>query len=301
MADPRQYLDPRTLAKISALDLRARSVIEGLISGMHRSPYRGFSVEFAEHREYVPGDDIKYIDWKVFGRSDRYYVKQYEEETNLHLVLVLDTSESMAYKSPRAEMSKYEYSVTIAASLAYLALRQADSVGLALFHDRLHKLNRPSNSPGHWRTLIDDMHQQVGTAKTRIAPVLHDLAERLHHRCLILLISDLFGDPHDTLSGLKHLHYRRHEVVVFNVMDPDELEFPFDNPTLFEGMEAAGELLTEPRALRRRYLEEVAKFTETLKKGCQGMHVDYTRVSTAEPLDVALSTYLATRSASIAR
>lgn len=299
--DPRKYLDPAVLAKVAGLDLRARLVIEGLISGMHKSPYHGFSVEFAEHREYVPGDDLKYLDWKVFGRSDRFYIKQYEEETNLQLMLAVDGSESMGYQSSAAAMSKYEYGLCVSAALAYMALQQRDAVGLAMFDERLQKFLKPSNYAGHWKTLLGEMSGELGRKKTRVGHVLHDLAERLHHRSLIVLVSDLFADPQDTLAGLKHLHYKRHEVIVFNIMDPFELDFPFQDPTLFEGLEAQGELLAEPRALRRRYLEEVQGFTSVLQRGCRNLRMDYEQMNTSTPLDSALSGFLAIRSASIKR
>lgn len=300
-ADPRQYLNPVTLARITQLDLRARLVIEGLISGMHRSPYHGFSVEFAEHREYAAGDDIKYLDWKVYGRSDRYYIKQYEEETNLQLVLLVDTSESMGYRSAAAAMSKYEYAVTIAASLGYLALKQSDSVGLGLFSDKLYRFLRPSNQPAFWRTLVQEMHAEVGPKKTDCGQVFHELAERLTHRSLVVVLSDLFGDPKRTISGMKHLHYKRHELMVLHVLDPYELEFPFESPTLFKGLEQMGQLLTEPRALRRRYLEEVEKFTQEMKRGCRTMRADFKQFSTSDSLDAVLSTFLANRNATIKR
>ncbi len=296
--DYRQYLDPATLAKIGALDLRARMVVEGFISGMHRSPYKGFSIEFAEHREYVQGDDIRHIDWKVFGRSDKYYLKQYEEETNLQLMLVVDTSESMNYRGAAA-MSKYDYALSAAAALSYLTLQQQDAVGLALFDQTLYSYMKPSNFPTHWKQLIHEMAGKVGPRKTGIQPVLDDLAERMGRRGLVAIFSDLFDHPDAILAGLRHLRYRRNEVIVFQVLDPHELEFPFKQTTLFEGLEDYPEVLTEPRALRERYLEEVKKFTDQVKKGCRDMGVDYQLLNTGDRLDVTLSTFLAARSAAI--
>jgi len=295
--DYRKYLDPRTLAKIGALDLRARMVVEGFITGMHRSPYKGFSVEFAEHREYVQGDDTRHIDWKVFGRTDKYHLKQYEEETNLQLMLVVDTSESMKYSS--MPMSKYEYGISAAAALAYLTLQQQDAVGLALFDADLHHYFKPSNYPTHWKQLIHEMDGKTGPKKTSIRKVLDDLAERMGRRGLVAIFSDLFDDPDQILAGLKHLRYRRHEVIVFQVLDPQERTFPFKQTTLFEGLEQFGEILTEPRALRTRYLEEVDRFITKMKRGCRDMGVDYHLLDSGDRLDVTLSSFLAARSAAI--
>jgi len=297
--DYTKYLDPKTLAKIASLDLRARLVVEGFVSGKHRSPYHGFSVEFAEHRQYVQGDDLRHLDWKVFGRTDKLYIKQYEEETNLCLNLLVDTSESMNYRSDAGHMSKYEYGVTVAASLAYLALQQADSVGLALFDEQVGRYMSPSNNPGHWKTLVQALGEAVGPRKTSIRGVFNDLAERLSRRSLMVLISDCFDDVEEILRGLQYLRYKRHEIIVFQILDHAEREFPFQAPTLFEGLEQAGELLTEPRALRRRYLQELEAFTTRLRRGCRDMHMDYELFDTASPLDVVLSAYLANRAARI--
>ena len=298
ITDYRKYLDPKTLAKIGALDLRARMVVEGFISGMHRSPYKGFSIEFAEHREYVQGDDIRHIDWKVFGRTDKYYLKQYEEETNLQLVLMVDTSESMAYAS--TAMSKYQYAVSSAAALSYLALQQQDAVGLALFDVDLHHYMKPSNYPTHWKQLIHEMAPAcTGPKKTSMKLVLDDLAERIGRRGLVAIFSDLFDDADEILAGLRHLRYRRHEVIVFQVLDPQERNFPFTQTTMFEGLEQFGEILTEPRSLRTRYLEEVERFTGKIRRGCRDMGVDYHLLDTSDRLDVTLSSFLAARSAAI--
>ncbi len=297
--DYRRYLDPKTLAKISSLDLRARLVVEGYISGMHRSPYHGFSVEFAEHRQYVQGDDIRHIDWKVFGRTNKYYIKQYEEETNLACVLAVDCSESMTYHSTKAPMSKHDYAICIAASLACLALKQRDSVGLALFDDQLGQFVRPSNHPSQWKTIIHELEGSTGPTKTSVRRVLEDLADRLKRRTLVILISDFFDDPSNLKDGLKRLRYGKNEMILCHVMDPAELNFPFTGPTMFRGMEKTGKLLSEPSTLRQNYLEEVKTFLADLRKMCRELHLDYELYNTEDPLDVALSTYLASRSAGI--
>jgi uncharacterized protein (DUF58 family) len=300
--DYRKYLDPRTLARISSLDLRARLIVEGLMTGMHRSPYQGASVEFAQLRPYVAGDDIRHVDWKVLGKTDRIYLKQYIEETNLHLICVVDASESMGYGtvgSGNETWTKYDHATAIAASLAHMAITQQDSVGLAVFDNQLRKYLKPSNAPAQWKTITHELTIVPRVAKTGTGHVLDQLAEKLTHRSLIVLLSDFFDDVEGLKKGLRHLRYKKHEMMVFQVLDPMEIEFPFEDVTLFKGMEELGELLTEPRALRAGYLEQLNSFTDELKKICRGMHVDFTRMNSGESLDVSLSSFLATRSASI--
>lgn len=309
----RQYLDPRTLAKIAALDIRARLIVEGFITGMHRSPYKGFSVEFAQHRPYATGDDIKYIDWKVFGRTDRHYIKQYEEETNLHIMLVVDASESMGYAGQQAKgwkpegrtpdqssghgWRKFDHAVSIAASLAYVALHQQDSAGLAVFDEKIRHFLRPSNNPKQWKTIIDELTSVPKNQKTRTGAILNEIAEQMRHRSLIVLISDMFDDPANIIKGIQHLRYCRHDIILLQVLDHDELTFPFDQTTLFKGMEEMGELIVEPRALREAYLEELKNHTEKIRQACHQMHIDYLQIDTSLPLDVTLPGFLATRAA----
>ncbi len=293
MNDAKQYLDPRVLAKLENLDLRARLIVEGFISGLHKSPFHGFSVEYAQHREDPPGDDLRRIDWKVFARSDRYYIKEYEEETNLVVYVLLDISESMRYAS--GEVSKLDYGCCIAASLIYLMLEQRDSVGLVLFDDHVRKTIRDSSSPAHRIELIHALEDITPDGKTDLGEVLHQMAGRVRRRGMIILISDLFGDADRLLAGLQHLRHQRHEAIVFHVLDEHELTFPFDQLTLFKGMEGTPQLFTEPRALRQAYLTELDAFCDRIRAECTDSHIDYQRLSTAEPLDVALSTYLARR------
>ena len=302
--DYRKYLDPRTLAKIQALDIRARLIVEGFITGMHRSPYKGFSVEFAQHRQYVQGDDIRYIDWKVFGRTDRHYIKQYEEETNLQVMLVVDASESMTYAGtqtkgwqPEKGWRKFDHATSIAASLAYVALHQQDSAGLAVFDQKVRHFIKPSNNPKQWRIIVDELTTAPKNQKTRTGAILDEIAEQMHHRSLIVLISDLFDDPAAIVKGIQHLRYKRHDLIVLQVMDHDELEFPFDTTTLFKGLEEMGELVVEPRALREAYIEEMKKHSEIIREACHKLHVDFVQVDTSLPLDVTLPGFLATRAA----
>jgi uncharacterized protein (DUF58 family) len=290
-----KYLDPQMLASLHGLELRARRIVEGYVAGMHRSPYHGFSVEFAEHREYVPGDDLRYVDWKVFAKTDKIYLKQYEEETNIVCYLLLDTSESMRYKSDQAALSKLEYAQCIAASLAYLILHQQDSVGLVTFDQEIRTLLRPSGNASHLKQMIHVMDEARAERKTATGPIFHDLAERLKKRGIVVILSDLFDDVSAMMAGLKHFRHRRHEVVVFHVLDPAEIEFPFQQATLFKGLEQLPEVLSDPRALRRAYLTEFGAFTRQVQQGCRAQRADYVQMRTDQTLDVALSAYLSAR------
>jgi uncharacterized protein (DUF58 family) len=291
--DPQRYLDPLTLAKVRGLELQARLLVEGYLSGMHRSPYHGFSVEFAQHREYVPGDDIKHVDWKVYGRTDRFYLKQYEEETNLVCWLVLDVSESMKYQSD--SVSKYDYACMTAAALTYLILRQQDSIGVATFDNQVRNWLKPSSQPSHLKEVVQILNQGTTAQKTSLGPIFHELAERINRRSIVMILSDLFDDVSGLLAGLRHLRYQRHEVVVFHVLDAFELEFPFQEATLFRGLEQFPELLTDPRALRKSYLEQVRQYLTELQRGCREQNIDYVQLRTDTSLGVALSSYLAHR------
>jgi uncharacterized protein (DUF58 family) len=301
MDDPQRYLDPLTLAKVRSLELQARLIVEGYLSGMHKSPYHGFSVEFAQHREYVPGDDLKHLDWKVYARTGRFYLKQYEEETNLACWLLVDASESMQYGSGpqdsngRPLVSKYDYACMSAAALAYLILQQQDSVGLVTFDNQVRTLMRPSSQPSHLKQLVNVLNRGPARERTSLAPIFHDLAERVTRRGILMLFSDLFDEVPDILTGLQHLRHKRHEVVVFHVMDRAELEFPFQEATLFRGLEQFPELLTDPRSLRDGYLEQVQTFVNDLRHGCRMNNIDYVPLRTDGSLGVALSSYLAHR------
>lgn len=299
MDDYQKYLNPLTLASLQGLDLQARVVVEGYVSGLHKSPYQGFSVEFAEHREYVPGDDVKHMDWKVWSKTDKFYLKQYEEETNLLTYLLLDTSESMAYGA-EGNVTKLQYAQFVAASLAYLVLQQQDSVGLATFDEQVVRYLRPSGQTSHMKELFHIMENSPARRQSDIGTTLHDLADRFKKRGVVVIISDFFDDVPRIVAGLRHLRHRRHEVIVFHVMDPDELDFPFRDPTLFLGMENLPEILTEPTALRNAYKAEVDAFIDELRRGCQTINIDYVPLRTDRPLDVALTSYLASRSARIA-
>ncbi len=301
-SDYRRFLDPRTLAKVGALELRARLIVEGLMAGMHRSPYQGISVEFAQHRPYAAGDDIRHVDWKVFGRTEKVYLKQYLQETNLDLVCIVDASESMGFGSIEntgSKWTKYDHATAIAASLAYMAIQQQDSVGLAIFDQALARYFKPSNSPAQWKLVVNELQQMPRWNKTSTGKILDQIADKLTHRSLIVILSDFFDDLGAIKKALRHLRYKKHEIMVFQLLDPQEIEFPFEEVTMFKGLEEMGDLLTEPRSLRQGYLDELASFTEELKKICRGMNVDFHRYNTADALDVTLSQFLATRAASM--
>ena len=255
-------LDPHTLAGSRAWSCAPGESSKVTSPACTAAPTSGFSNEFAEHREYAPGDDLRYVDWKVFGKTDRFYLKQFEEETNLICYLLLDTSESMQYQGPGAPLSKLAYAQCAAAALAYLVLHQRDAVGLVTFDQEIRQLIRPSSSPTQLKQLLHVMEQTTAARKTRTGPIFHDLAERLARRGIVVILSDLFDDVDSMLAGLKHFRHRRHDVIVLHVLDPAEIDFPFQHVTMFKGLEALGEVVTEPRSLRAAYQHEVSVVSE---------------------------------------
>ena len=292
-------IDPQTLAKIRGLRLRARHIVEGYVAGLHRSPYRGFSIEFAEHREYASGDDLRYVDWKVFGRTDKVYLKQYEDETNLLCYLVLDVSESMTYKSSGAALSKLEYAQALAAALGWLVLQQQDAVGLATFDSQLRAMIRPAGNPSHLEQLLAAMEAATPGKKTAAGPIFHELATRLTKRGIVVILSDFFDDVSALAAGLKHFRHRRHDVVLLQVLDPAEMDFPFQSPTEFKGLEDIPEVQADPLVIRRAYRRELESFRQSLQQACRSERIDYFLVRTDEPLDVTLMNVLASRQRSL--
>lgn len=293
----RKYLDPVALSRLAGAELVARLVVEGFISGMHKSPYQGFSVEFAEHRQYMPGDEIRYIDWKVYGKSDRYYIKKFEEETNLKSYILLDTSGSMAFKDnePSEGITKLEYGCYLAASLAYLMLKQRDSVGMVVFDDQLKKYIPPRQGPTHLHALMSELDNVSPGGDTNISATFHELAQRIVRRGLIIIISDLLDDPESVLRSLKHFRHKKHEVIVFHVLDPSETTFPFDGPVLFRDLETQEQLSVEAELLRDEYLQQMNQLLNTYKNGCNANSIDYVQMDTSIPFDYALSLYLSRR------
>jgi uncharacterized protein (DUF58 family) len=296
-ATPHTYLDSKTLDRIKRLDVRARLVVEGFITGQHRSPYHGFAVEFATHREYAPGDDIRHIDWKVWSKTDRLYIKEYEEETNLKCTILLDCSKSMRYGMQGADdgWSKFDYAATGAASLAYLLQQQQDAVGLVTFNTKVVRNLPASSHPNHLKLMLHELQETQVDDKTDVAQVFPELARQTRRRGMIVLFSDLFLDIPTLAESLKQFRLRRNEVIVFHVMHDDELTFPFQDNTLFKGLEMPVQLHTEPRALRRSYLEAVERFLAEVRKTCATTGVDYVLMNTKEPLDAVLGSYLTFR------
>lgn len=290
-----QYLDPRTLDKIKRLDVRARLVVEGFITGGHRSPYQGFAVEFAAHREYTPGDDLRHIDWKVWSKTDRLYIKEFEEETNLKCHLLLDRSKSMLYGSANGGWSKFDYAATATASLAYLMQQQQDAVGLVTFSNQIDRQLKPSTHPSHLKLLFHELEQTSCDKQTEVSDAFLGLAAQIRQRGMVILLSDLLLPLEDLAKSLRQFRLRHHEVIVFQVMHADELDFPFDENTLFKGYEVDAQLLAEPRSLRKSYLEALERHNGEVRKICAGAGIDYVLLDTSKPLDVALSGYLGFR------
>lgn len=298
MADYRKYLDPDVLAKISRLELRARMVVEGFVSGMHKSPYQGYAVEFASHREYVPGDDIRHIDWRLYARADRLYIKQYEEETNLRTHILLDCSRSMAYPQHvhDGRMNKFDYACTLAASLVYLLMHQQDACGLVLFDHDIREQIPPTSSTAQLQTMIELIERNPPDSTTDMKILFSRLAEQLRRRGLVIVISDLLTDVDEVIQGLQRLRYTGHDVIVLHVLDHDEVTFPFEDNTMFEGLEAPDvQLLTDPQSLRASYLEIVQRFISRVRSACMDHRIDYQLLSTRDPLDAGLSALLAAR------
>lgn len=288
-----RFLDPAVIARIATLELKARTVVEGFLSGLHRSPFQGFSVEFAEYRQYFPGDDLSTIDWKVYARSDRHYVKKYEEETNLRGHLLLDVSGSMQYGS--GAMTKLEYASCLCASLAYLMQRQRDAAGLTMFDHEIRAVLPPSIRPGHLRALLVTLERLQPGSTTDAGRPLHQLADAITRRGMVILISDLLDDPARVIDGLKHLRFRGNDVLVFHVLDHAERTFPFETPVKFRDLETDEEIPTAPSAVRENYLRALDELIETYRRELRVAGIDYQLLDTSEPLDAALLSYLAVR------
>jgi len=288
------YLDPETLMRMGRLNFVARTVVEGFISGLHRSPHHGFSVEFSEHRPYAPGDELRHVDWVAFAKTDRYYVKQYEQETNLRCTIVLDCSGSMKYSSGRG-LTKLEYGSFLAATLAYLMTRQQDVVGLAAFDSRIRLHIPPGGSPAHVNEMCRRLEHLGGGEATRCAGPLHDLAERIKRRGLIILISDLYDDEDEVIRALRHFRHKKHGLILFHVLDAAELEFPFTKLTEFEDLETHETYQVDPKAVREAYLGEMRAFIDRYKKACSDSDIEYVLADTSVPYGFLLQSYLARR------
>jgi uncharacterized protein (DUF58 family) len=286
-------LHPELIRRIGRLEIRAQHIVEGLLSGMHRSPYFGQSIEFLQHRQYVPGDDLRHVDWKVWGKQDRLYVKQYEEDTNLRAYLLVDLSASMAYG--RGPLTKADYAVTAAAALAYLLLRQQDAVGCVAFDESIRQTIPLRTSTSHLTTIVRALDTAEPREKTGLYPVLRQVAETYPRRGMMILFSDLLVDVDGLFRGLRLLRQRGHDVLVIHVLDDDELDFPFAGPARFEGLESLDVLNCNPRALRQGYLDALEEFLGTVRRGAARDRADYSLVRTSAPLDAALVAFLSHR------
>ena len=289
-----RFLEPETVSRLKSLELKARLVVEGFIIGLHRSPYHGFSVEFAEHRQYMPGDPIRNVDWKVFGKTDRYYVKQFEEETNLKSYIILDCSASMRYTSKK--ITKFDYARQLAASLAYLMLKQQDAVGLLTYDEKIRRFIPARMARPHLNVLLKEMDSAEASEKTDSGSAFHELAERIKRRGLVIIISDLLDDYEKIISGIKHFRHKKHEVIIFRILDPREVDFNFPSEARFKDMETGEIILTNPHQVKEKYREQFSNFTEGLKSELRRALVDFNTFSTAESYDKALFAYLARRS-----
>jgi uncharacterized protein (DUF58 family) len=291
--DYRKYLDPAVISRLKGMDIKARLVVEGFVSGLHRGPYKGFSVEFAEHRQYMPGDPIRYMDWKVYGKTDRFYIKEYEEETNLRAYIIMDGSGSMGYSSDG--MTKLEYGSYLAASLAYLMLKQQDSVGLLIFDTKLRKYIPPRSVKKHLHVLLKELADLGAHEETDLGQSLHELAQRVRRRGLIILISDLLDDEDKVIRGLKLFRHRKHEVIVFHVLDPYEVSFPFEHEVILKDMETGEEIPAVPWEVRKEYRDRVASWINRYRTVLRQSGIDYVPVRTSTTFDVALFSYLEKR------
>ena len=289
----RRYLHPKAIARIARLELRARAVVEGVLAGLHKSPYKGQSVEFLQHREYVRGDDLRRVDWKVWGRQDRLYVKEFEEETSLRLTLLVDGSASMNYGS--GPLGKYDYAATLAASLAWLALSHGDAVGCSVFDDKVRATVPARTKRSHLSSVVEVLESQRTDRPTAFLPVLKTLAETLPRRGMVAVISDMLGDREGVFQGMQLLRKRGHDLVLLHVMDDDELDFPFEGPTRFEGLELPDSIACNPRALRAGYLAAVEEFLADIRTRAAAVRCDYSLIRTSEPVDGALVKFLSRR------
>jgi len=288
-----KYLKPSTVARLKNMSLVARGVVEGFIAGLHKSPYHGFSVEFAEHREYVPGDETRHLDWTVLARTDRYYVKLFEEETNLRAHIVLDTSKSMSYRSNG--LSKLEYASFLAAALAYLMVRQQDQVGLITCDTEIRNRILPHSTPMHLNHLLRTLEAITPGGETSISKVFHVLAESIKKRGLIIIISDLFDDDKEVMKALRHFRHKKHEVIIFHVLDDYERTFPFDRLTNFIDLETGERLQVDPRYVREEYLKQMKEFVDNYRRECSESAIEYVPTDTSVPFDLMLTAYLSKR------
>lgn len=287
-------LDPTLINNLQNLDIQARLLVEGFISGLHKSPFHGFSVEFSQYRPYQTGDDLRFVDWKVLGRTDRYYIKQFEQETNLRAHILLDFSRSMFF-GREGRPNKYTYAGVLASALAYLLIKQKDAVGLGIFDSRIRKLLPPKSVPSYLPQIYSTIRQATGGTDTGIAPVLHELAEKIPRRGLLIVLSDLLDDPEEILKGLRHFRHNGHEVLLFQILDPSELKLDFDGEVLFKDMENNQQVKTIPRYIREVYRQQVREFQDFYRMQCSRQQIDYSLFTTDTDISRALFQFLMKR------
>ncbi len=289
-----RYLQPDVVAQLTTMELRARLVVEGFITGLHKSPYHGFSVEFTEHRQYMPGDEIKHIDWKAYGKTDRYYIKQYEEETNLRSYVLLDASASMRYAS-QGRLSKFEYASYVSAALAYLMVEQRDAVGLTIYDERIRTTIPPRATQSNLRQVLSELERVTPSNKTGIGASLHQVAEQIKRRGLVIVLSDFFDNPKEVITAFKHFRHKGNEVIVMQVLDPMERSFAFGTDAIFRDVESQEELMTQPWHIQKAYRESMTEFLDNYRKECRENAIDYLMLDTSTPFDRALMEYLTKR------
>lgn len=294
ISDYKSYLNPSTISKLNSLELKARMVVEGFMVGLHKSPYHGFSVEFSQHRPYMQGDDLKDVDWKVFGKTEKYFIKQYEEETNLKSYIILDTSKSMDFKSGE-NISKLNYSVILAAALSYLMIKQQDAVGLALYSEKINKFFPPKASKIYLQEILKHLSSVKAAEKTNTASSLSEIAEKIKRRGLVIIISDFFDDFDTVIKSLKSFSYKKNEVIVFQILDPVERSFSFGKDAIFKDMETLEEMTTQPYQIQKAYKEAMEEFTGKIKRECLNANFDYNLIDTSTNFDTALYTYIQKR------
>lgn len=291
----KSYLDPKIISRIGSLDLRARMVVEGFMVGLHKSPYHGFSVEFSQHRPYMQGDNLRSVDWRVFGKTEKYYIKQYEEETNLRSYIILDSSKSMSYSSNKT-ISKLDYASTLVAALTYMMIKQQDAVSLTIYSDEIKKYLPPKSSNSYLQLILKELSLIEASSKTNSADALNKVAEKITRRGLVIIISDLFDDVEKTLRAIKHFAHQKNEVIIFQILDPMERTFGFGKDAIFKDLETDEELTTQPYQIQKAYQQAMNEFTNKIKRECLNSNFDYNLLDTSTPFDKALFSYIQKRS-----
>jgi uncharacterized protein (DUF58 family) len=293
--DYRRYLNPAVISKLNSLELKARLVVEGFMVGLHKSPYHGFSVEFTEHRPYMQGDNLKDVDWKVYGKTERLFIKQYEEETNLKSYILLDTSKSMDYAS-EGNITKLSYSIILVSALSYLMIKQQDAVGLSLYSEKINKYFPPKSTRAYLQEILKNLNEVKASSKTNTAASLNSIAEKIKRRGLVIIVSDFFDDIDSTLTALKHFRYKKNEVIVFQILDPVEKSFSFGRDAIFKDLETGAEMATQPYHIQKAYRDAISHFINKIKSECLNSNIEYNLIETSTPFDKALFNYIQKRS-----